>query len=394
MAKYKCVVMDNTRKHVTKYVEADNDQALLVKLKSENLYLISKEKTGSQEAQKKKLSIKDTIIFCRQLSIMLQSGITVIKGISILESKTENVKTRQIYTNIYEAIQKGHSLSAALREQEVFPEMVVNMVEAGEVSGTLEGNLTKMAEHYEKENKLNNKIKNAMLYPVILAIVATIVVIILVAFVLPTFFQMYNGQELPWPTQVVVSCSNFITSNWFICIIFVALLVVGIPSLLTIPSIRYEFDKMKLNLPIAGKLIRTIYSARCARTFASLYASGLDMIELLKMVSKVLGNTYVQDKFVTVIQKVSRGELISLSLQEMKIFDPMFTSMVYVGEESGAMDSILNKAADYFDEEADAATTRLVGLVEPLMIVTMGIIIGFIVISIMMPMYGMLETIQ
>ena len=325
---------------------------------------------------------------------MLQSGITVIKAISILESKTENPKTRAIYTNVYESIQKGNALSAALRNQEVFPELVVNMVEAGEVSGTLEANLTKMAEHYEKENKLNNKIKNALLYPVILAIVATAVVILLVAFVLPTFFQMYNGQELPWPTRVVVSCSNFITTNWLLCLFIIALIAIALPLILAIPSVRYEFDKIKLQLPVAGKLLCTIYSARCARTFASLYASGIDMIELLKMISKVLGNTFIQDKFITVIQKVSRGELISLSLEEMKVFDPMFTSMVYVGEESGAMDSILNKAADYFDEEADAATTRLVGLIEPLMIVIMGIIIGFIVISIMMPMYGMLETIQ
>ncbi|MEG0168683.1 type II secretion system F family protein [Anaerorhabdus sp.] len=394
MKVFKCVLIDKNKKKVTRIIEAENEQSLLLKIKQMEYFLVSKEEVVKETKAIRKMKAKDLIIFCRQISVMLNSGITIIRAINILESKSSNLKTKIIYERIYELMQKGNSLSVAMREQQVFPNILINMVEAGETGGILEINLAKMGEHFEKENKLNNKIKGAMMYPIILSIVAIIVVIFLVTMVLPTFFELYAGQELPLITQILVAVSNFLTKYWAFVIAAVAILIMVVPIICKLRPIRTRIDKFKLYAPVIGKLNQTIYSARCARGFATLYASGLDMIELLRMVSLIIGNVVIQDKFQDVIQKVSRGEYISTSLEDAKVFDPMFTSMVYIGEESGSIDTILESAADYFDEEADAASTRIVSLLEPLMIIIMALIIGFIVAAVMLPMYGMMQYIS
>ncbi|MEG0076400.1 type II secretion system F family protein [Anaerorhabdus sp.] len=394
MKVFKCVLIDKNKKKVTRIIEAENEQSLLLKIKQMEYFLVSKEEVVKETKAIRKMKAKDLIIFCRQISVMLNSGITIIRAINILESKSSNPKTKIIYERIYELMQKGNSLSVAMREQQVFPNILINMVEAGETGGILEINLAKMGEHFEKENKLNNKIKGAMMYPIILSIVAIIVVIFLVTMVLPTFFELYAGQELPLITQILVAVSNFLTKYWAFVIAAVAILIMVVPIICKLRPIRTRIDKFKLYAPVIGKLNQTIYSARCARGFATLYASGLDMIELLRMVSLIIGNVVIQDKFQDVIQKVSRGEYISTSLEDAKVFDPMFTSMVYIGEESGSIDTILESAADYFDEEADAASTRIVSLLEPLMIIIMALIIGFIVAAVMLPMYGMMQYIS
>lgn len=394
MKVFKCVLIDKNKNKVTRIIEAENEQTLLLKIKQMEYFLVSKEEVKQEVKSVRKMKAKDLIIFCRQISVMLDAGITIIRAIHILESKSSNPKTRVIYERIYESMQKGNSLSVSMRAQQVFPNILINMVEAGETGGILEKNLAKMGEHFEKENKLNNKIKGAMMYPIILSIVAIVVVIFLVTMVLPTFFSLYEGQDLPLITQILVAFSNFLTDYWPFALAGVAIVIMVIPIICKLKPIRTRIDTFKLKAPVIGKLNRTIYSARCARGFATLYASGLDMIELLRMVSLIIGNVVIQDKFQTVIQKVSRGEYISTALEDARVFDPMFTSMVFIGEESGSIDTILESAANYFDEEADAASTRIVSLIEPLMIIVMALIIGFIVAAVMLPMYGMMQYIS
>ncbi len=394
MKLFKCVLIDKNRKKVTRTLEAENEQSLLLKIKQMEYYLVSYEEVHREVKPVKRMKAKDLIVFCRQTSVMLQSGITIIKAIHILETKSDKPKIRAIYGKIYESMQKGNSLSTAMREQGVFPNILLNMVEAGETSGILEINLAKMGEHFEKENKLNNKVKSSLMYPMILGAIAIVVVIFLMTTVLPTFFTLYEGYDLPLPTQILVSVSNFISNYWWLLIAGLAILFMVMQILLKIRSVRKFIDRIKLKMWVVGKLNRTIYSARCARGFATLYASGLDMIQLLQMVSIIIGNIVIEDEFQNVIQKVSRGEFISTSLEDTKLFDPMFTSMVYIGEESGSIDSILGSAADYFDEEADAATTRLVSFLEPLMIVVMALVIGGIVVAVILPMYGMMSLVQ
>ncbi len=391
---FRCELIDENNRRKKQVIEADNEQLLLLKVKQMNCYLVSKEEIEVYAQPRGSIKVKELIIFCRQMSVMLQSGVTLVRAVNIMQMKSSVGKTSRMYQDMYEALQKGNSLYGAMNSLNCFPELLLNMVKAGEASGTLDSNLSKMAEHFEKEHRLQNKIKGALTYPMILASMTVAIVLLLVTFVLPTFFNLYAGQELPLPTRIVVGVSNFITGNWISIIIFIVICVFTFPLLRKIPKIARLIDGFKLNAPMIGKLNRVIYSARCARTFSSLYSSGLDMIELLKMLGGILVNKVIEDGFEVVVEKVSRGELISTSLIEMNIFDPMFTSMVFIGEESGSMETILIKAADYFDEEAEAATTRLVGMLEPLLIIIMGLVVGFIVVAIMMPMYGMLQHVQ
>lgn len=395
MKKYRCTVIDEEGKTLQRLFEAENELELLQKIKQASCLTASFEEVEVAKTIVKKLKIKELIVLCRQLSIMLQSGITVIKAIDILEQKSERGRTRHIYAMIYESLQKGNSLSTAMEEQGVFPTMLISMVRNGEAGGVLEENMEKMAEHFEKENKLKNKIRNATMYPIILSVVSIAVVIFLMSVVMPSFLSMYeNYTNLPWPTKVVMAISQFMTNHWLMIVLGAGVAVFAVQGLMKVPSVRYFVDNLKLTLPILGRLNRTVYSSRCARSFATLYASGVQMIDLLSMTARLLGNAVIEEGFVYVVQKVSRGELISTALTDLGLFDPMFTSMVYIGEESGALDEILNKAADYFDEEADAAIQKMISFLEPALIVVLALVIGFIIIAVMLPMYGAMGTIS
>jgi type IV pilus assembly protein PilC len=389
MAQYRCTLVDSVGKQTVRTIEADNEQALTQKAKELGLFLMDSKEIQKASVAIKTIPNKDLIIYCRQMSVMIQSGITIIRAISILTEKTENKKTKQIYSNIYEMLQKGHSLADAMTAQNCFPSLLINMISAGEATGTLEKNFTKMAEHFEKENKLTNKVKGALMYPIILGIVTLGVVILLMVKVLPTFFELYAGHTLPLPTRILVAVSNFMTTYWYVLAGIAVGIIFGVPALKKIPSIHRRMDARKLKIPYIGKLNRTIYSARCARSFASLYASGIDVIPMLKMIGATCGNMVIEEGFQDVVQKVSKGSYISTAMEEMHVFDPMLMSMIYIGEESGSIDSILDRAADYFDEESDTATSRMVGIIEPVMIVVMALVVRFIAIAVMMPLYGM-----
>ena len=302
-------------------------------------------------------------------------------------------RRRVIYANIYEEVQKGNSLSASMMAQEgAFPPLLINMVAAGELGGTLDSSLASMAVYFEKENKLNNKIRSASVYPIILGVVSVAVVLMLVTLVLPTITSMFDPELMPLPTKIIMGISSFILNNWLLLLLLVGVLFFGVSMLLKVDSIRLRFDQMKLQLPVIGKLLRTIYSARAARAMASLYSSGIQTLDMIETTGKVLNNRFLESQFMDILMQVSKGELISRSIEKTQSFDPMFSSMIFIGEESGSLDNILSDTADYFDEEADAATSKLVSLIEPVMIVVLGVVIGFIVVSIIMPIFTMYSS--
>lgn len=278
-------------------------------------------------------------------------------------------------------------------QEGAFPNLLLQMVGAGEAGGTLDQSLMKMAEHFEKERKLSNKIKSASVYPTVLAIVSVAVVLLLVMFVLPTITAMFDPANMPWTTKIILGFSAFLIKNWVVLLTVLIVLVVAFSIAINVREVRIQFDKFKLYLPIIGKLNQTIYSSRCARAMASLYSSGIQTIPMLEITSKVLNNTYLEELFYIVIAEVSKGELISRSIAETRVFDPMLSSMIYIGEESGSLGKILSTTADYFDDEADSAIQRLLAMMEPIMLITMAIVIGFIVISIIQPIYTMYESI-
>jgi len=359
-------------------------------MKERDLYLIDYREINPKEVMGKKLSTKSLVVFSRQLSTMIAAGIPIIQALDMLQSKADNKRSKDIYRNIFENVQKGNSLSDSMIAQRgAFPDLLTNMVRAGELGGTLDQSLFRMSSHFEKEAKLSSKIKSASIYPAILASVSVIVVLLLVTFVLPTITSMFDQSLMPTSTKIILAISHFILNNWIGIIIGLVLLVVGLRFALKVKSIKIEFDKLKLRLPIFGKLNRTVYSARCARAFASLYSSGVQTLDMIETAGKVLNNTYLEDKFEVVLESVSRGDLISQAIERTEEFDQMLSSMIFIGEESGSLGEILTSTADYFDNEADAALQRMVAMIEPIMIVVLGLIIGFIVISIMQPIFTM-----
>jgi type IV pilus assembly protein PilC len=392
MKSYQVKAVDITGKNVNDVMYADDVSELIQLVKNKSLFLVEYRETKTATQSISKLPTKSLVVFCRQLGTMIGAGIPIMQSLSMLLEKADTPKSKRVYRNVYEEVQKGNSLSAAMQSQEgVFPELLFNMIQAGELGGTLDQSLKRMAHHYEKEAKLKNKVKSASIYPLVLGVFAVLVVLGLVTFVLPTITQMFDPDQIPASTRIILGFSDFLITNWIAIIFALILLITSTRLLLKIRSVKLQWDKFKLFMPIIGKLNQTIYSARAARALSSLYSSGVQILDILETTSRVLDNVYLEDMFLQIIDKVSRGELISKSIAETQSFDPMLSSMIYVGEETGTIGDILDSTADYFDNEADSAIQRLVALIEPAMIIVLGIVVGFIVISIIQPIFQMYE---
>ncbi|MDD2592638.1 MAG: type II secretion system F family protein [Erysipelotrichaceae bacterium] len=394
MKSFSVTLLDDKGKTIRDIYQAETPQDLIQAVKAKDLYLLDYQEQSKAPDVVSKLKLKSVVIFCRQLGTMIKAGIPIIQALEMLRNKADNAKSLRIFNRIYEDVQKGNSLSKSMEMQKgAFPNLLINMILAGELGGTLDESLMRMADHYEKELKINSKIRSSSLYPIILGIVSIAVILLLVIFVLPTITAMFAAEDMPWTTKIILDFSYFLINNWLTIIVVLLLIFVTIRLSLNIQQIRVKFDKTKLFLPIIGKLNQTIYSARCARALASLYSSGVQTIDMLETTSQVLNNAYLEEVFVDVIMSVSKGELISKAINDTSSFDPMLSSMIYIGEESGSLGDILNSTADYFDNEADVALQRMVSLMEPIMIVVLGIVIGFIVISIIQPIFQMYQSI-
>lgn len=394
MKSYHITAVDNKGKTIEDIISAETTQELVQIVKGKQLYLLEFKEGMTTSESIVKLNIKSLVIFCRQLGTMVTAGIPIIQSLDMLQGKADNKKAKKIFRNIYEEVQKGNTVSKAMQLQEgAFPELLVNMVMAGELGGTLDVSLRRMSEHYEKEQRLNNKVKSASIYPMILGIVSVSVILMLVTFVLPTITNMFPSENMPATTKIILGFSNFVTSNYIAIIATIIITIVGFRLALNVKEFKINFDKFKLYFPIIGKLNQTIYSARCARALASLYSSGVQTIDMLETTSRVLNNAYLEDEFLNVVAQVSKGDLISKAIANTEAFDPMLSSMIFIGEESGSLGEILNSTADYFDNEADSALQRMISLLEPVMLITLGIIIGFIVVSIIQPIFTMYESI-
>ena len=397
MKSYNFVAQDARHKQVRGTINAENEQEFMQKIKERGLFVKDYSEGASGDSKSLyKFNTKELSFCCRQLSAMLTSGLTLVKAIDILTKEQENEKARAIWQDVYENVQKGESFSSTLEMHAgSFPDFLISMVGAGESSGSLDIIMTRMSEHYAKENKLKNTVKSAMVYPIILLVVCIVVVIFLFVKIMPTFIAMYEDPEtMPFLTKILKAISDFLIGYWWLLI---ALIVGGIFAFryaLKVPDIRLKFDRLLLKGPGFGPLITKIYTGRFGRTLSNLYSSGIPMVECLEKSSKILGNAYVDQKFEGVIDEVKQGESLSAAITRTELFEPMFCSVIYVGEEAGALDTILEKTADYYEEESDSAVQRLVGLVEPIMLIFMGIIIGLVVCGIYPALYGSFESIE
>ena len=376
---------------------ASNEQDFAKKVNQKGMMVTSrKESTSDENKSTYKFKTKELAFNCRQLSAMLSSGLTLVKALDILSKEQEKPKGRKIWQDIYETVQKGESFSSALEMQgDAFPQFLKSMVNAGESSGSLDVIMKRMEDYYDKQNKMNNTIRGALIYPIILLFLAVAVVIIIFTFIMPTLQPLFgDAKNLNVIAQFLMGASNFMRTKWWLLIIILAVIIGGIIYALKIPSIRYKIDMYKITAPKIGPLMVKIYTARFARTLSSLYSSGIPMVECLQRSSDVLGNLYITDKFKQVIDEVKQGEPLSAAITRTEVFESMFCSIIFVGEEAGALDDILVKSADYYDEEADSATQRLVKILEPAMIIFLGVIIGLILAGVYPAIYESLGGLE
>ncbi len=397
MPQFTYTAVDASGKRTSGNLEAVNKSQLIAALKEQGLYLIEatdRIDTAARDVSNvsKKIKLKPLAIFCRQFSTLINAGITAIKALDILYQQAEDKILKESIGRVYEAVQKGEAMSDAFRKQgEAFPELFINMIMTGESSGNLDQVLIRMADHYEKENKMKNKIKGAMIYPMVLGILTVAVVILMLVVVLPSFIGVIEsgGGEIPLPTRILLDLSGFIQRFWWLLGGVIILLVIGWRGFKRSEKGHLWWDGFKLNMPIVGKSLRMIYSARFARTLSTLVSSGLQMLSAIEITARVVGNKLIHDRLLLVTEDIRKGAQLSTAIRNTDQFPAMIYNMISVGEESGLLDDILGKTAAFYDEESDAAIGRLVGLLEPLMIIFMAIIIGFIVISIALPMFSM-----
>lgn len=397
MKSYSYVAQDARGKQVKGKANAENEQEFLEKMKERGLFIkdYGEESSGASKSIYK-FGTKELSFCCRQLSAMLTSGLTLVKAIDILTKEQENEKAKAIWQDIYENVQKGESFSSTLEMHAgSFPNFLISMVSAGESSGSLDVIMTRMSDHYAKENKLKNTVKSAMIYPIILAVLCIVIVMFLFIFIMPTFIDMYEDKStMPGITKALDAISKFLRHYWYLVIALVIGLVVFIRYALKVPEWRLKVDRLMIKGPGFGPLMTKIYTGRFARTLSNLYSSGIPMVECLQKASAILGNSYIDAKFEEVIDEVKQGETLSAAITRTEVFESMFCSVIYVGEESGALDSILEKTSDYYEEESDSAVQRLVSMVEPLLLIFMGLIIGLVVAGVYPALYGSMDSIE
>lgn len=394
MSKFKYRAMNSEGNKIEGIFEGQSQNDVLAMISSNGYYPLKideiNESGNIQFKIKKKVKTKDIAVFCRQFYTMLDAGLPLTNCLSILSSQIEHPTLREAVGEIEEEVKKGNALSSSMKKYgDVFPDLLVNLVEAGEVSGNLDSILLRMSNHYEKENKINHKIKGAMIYPMVLSVVAITVVIFILTFVMPTFMNLFkeSGTKLPWSTKFLLGLSGVLKNHFILCIVIVAAIVFGIKYFNKTETGVLFVSKLKLKLPIIKNLNQKIIVSRFTRTLSTLLASGITLVQALQIVSTVVGNQIAETALIEVKEKVVRGEGLYTSIKEAGIFPEMLSSMVKIGEETGSLDDILNKTADFYDEEVETTIQSTVALLEPILIVVMGLVIGFIILSIMLPMY-------
>lgn len=401
MPEYQYVAKDMSGKSIKGTLEAESINMFYQMLSERDQVCVSVREAGaaskSINIRSKKLKLKELAIFSRQFSTMLSSGLTVIKCLDVLYQQTTGKYLKSVILQVYESVQKGEALSKAMSSQDgVFPPLFLSMIAAGEVGGTLDEVMARMADQYEKENKLNNKITQALIYPIILVFLTICVVVMMLVFIVPRFMDMFKeyGGTIPAPTRILLAMSGAMTNYWYIIIGVVVVIVFAWKAFLRSETGRLWWDKVKIKLPVIGKLLLVIISSRFSRTFASLYSSGIPIVQSLDIVGGVLNNKFVEEKVQEVSGNVSRGTSLSSAVRKISVFPTMLCSMLSIGEESGNLEDILKKTAAFYDEESDTAIQKLISLIEPVMIIILAVIVCFVILSIILPIYTIYNSVD
>ncbi|PSH04960.1 MAG: pilus assembly protein PilC [Acidobacteria bacterium] len=344
-----------------------------------------------------KVKAKELAVFFRQFSVMIDAGLPLVQCLEILGNNQQNETFKNSLLGVRTSVEGGATLANALRAYpKVFDDLITNMVEAGETGGILDTILQRISAHVEKAVKMKAAIKSALIYPVSVIVIALLVVGALLKFVVPIFANLFVGLgvELPAPTRFVIDLSAFIGRFWWLIFLSLGLIVVAIRYIRTTPEGRFQTDKIMLSLPIFGPVLRKIAVARFTRTLGTLISSGVPILDGLEITARTAGNAVIERALMHVRKSIEEGRTIVDPLRESGVFPNMVTQMIGVGEATGAMDSMLQKVADFYEDEVDAATKDLLALMEPMLISFLGVAVGGIVISLYMPLFSMIAKLS
>jgi type IV pilus assembly protein PilC len=338
-----------------------------------------------------KVKAKDVALMSRQLATMVNSGLSLVRALTILQQQSENTILKAAVADVRSRVEQGSTLSGALEAHpKIFGNLYVAMVRAGEVGGALDETLNRLADTLEGQVKLRSQVKSAMAYPVVVLTLIVLIVIALMVFVVPIFKSMYLdlGGELPAPTKLLIGASNMITKfSWLFALVTIAG-VVGLRRWIATEDGRRAWDRFKLRLPIFGKLVQKVAISRFARTLSVLSRTGVPVLQALDIVGDTAGNTIVRDALADVKASVKRGESVAEPLEDHEVFPPMVTQMMAVGEETGSVETMLAKVADFYDREVEDSVNALTSLIEPILIIVMGVVVGGILICLYLPMFN------
>ena len=343
------------------------------------------------------IKTRDIVIFTRQFATMINAGLPLVQSLNILAQQTENKALQDVTKQVVYDVEAGHTLADALGKQpKAFSGLYVNMVAAGEAGGILDTILLRLATFLEKSDALVRKVKSAMVYPGVIFSVAAIAISVLLIFVIPTFQNMFASVnlELPLPTRVVIGTSNFLIGFWWAILLVIGLIVFAIRQYYQTPPGRKQIDQLMLNAPVLGDLLRKSAVSRFTRTLGTLISSGVAILDGLEITAKTAGNRVIHDAVMQSRQSIAGGETIAAPLASSGVFPPMVISMIAVGEQTGGLDEMLTKIADFYDEEVDVAVGALLSLMEPVMIVVLGVIVGGMVVAMYLPIFDMVNAVQ
>lgn len=402
-ATYSYRVRDRSGKILTGAIEAESLTAVASKLRSMGYIVldISEKKEGISLGGFSlfgRVKPKDLTVFTRQFATMINAGVSITKALGILAEQTTNATLSTVISQLQKDVEGGLSLSEALaKHPKVFPPIFVNMTRAGEAGGVLDEALLKIAEHFEKDQELKSRIKSALSYPIAVVAVATILVFVMITFIVPMFVKMFEtmGGQLPLPTRMLLALSGFIRGvGGFFILAGIVGLYLGYKTANSRPNSKYVIDKIKLRLPVMGSLVQKMSLAKFTRTFATLIASGVPILQAMDIVADTAGNEVVTRAIREARSSIKEGETISKPLAKSPVFPPMVVQMIAIGEETGALDAMLSKIADFYDAEVSATVDALTSILEPLLMLFLGISVGGVVIALYMPMFSIITMIK
>ena len=382
-------------------IHAPDAEAAREQLRSRGLLAQSlkpvKDSAAAATGRKKKVSPKALQIFSRQFATMIEAGLSIVSALVVLEDQTEEKALAEVVKEVRSDVEGGLLLSQAMaRYPKVFNRLYVSMVEAGEAAGILDEVLDRVAFQIEKDTKIKRRVKGAMIYPTVVLGFATLVLIGMLLFLVPVFVKVFSdlGGELPTLTKVVLAGSNAVRGYWFIIFPLMGGAGYGLLRWKRTEAGRQSFDRFKLRVPKIGEIVRKVAIARFSRTLSTLVAAGVDIIKALEITGQTAGNYVLEEALANVREKVQAGVPIAQPLMESPVFPPMVSQMVKIGEETGELEKMLGKVADFYEDEVDASVQALTSIIEPLMMIGVGVIVGIIVIAMYLPMFKIYDTIQ